>query len=70
MSVRFESRPDGEYALCRSCDRAGYGPDAWHPATAEFWVKHRGTLDFSKCKACKSEVAARKFGFVPARAAA
>ncbi len=70
MSTRFRSMPDGEYALCRSCERAGYGPDAWLPATDEFWSKSAGALQFNKCKACRSEVTARKFGFVPAKVAA
>jgi hypothetical protein len=33
----FQSREDGEYAQCRSCARNGYGPDAWLPATSEFF---------------------------------
>lgn len=60
----YQSRPDGEYALCRSCQRAGYGPDSWHPATSEFWPELHGRLRMGKCKACRSEVQARKFGFV------
>jgi hypothetical protein len=68
--MRFQSRLDGEYVKCRSCDMAGYGLDAWLPATSEFWVTHLGVLQFSKCKACRSEVAARRFGFVPAKEAA
>lgn len=63
--TRFQSRPDGEYAQCTNCVRAGYGPDSWHPATAEFWATWNGLLQFQKCKACRSEVQARKFGMVP-----
>jgi hypothetical protein len=61
---------DGEHRLCRSCLRAGYGVDSWHRATAEDWVTIRGRLRFNKCKACCSEVQARKFGFVPEGVAA
>ena len=61
----IQSRPDGEYALCRSCERAGYGTDAWHPLTDDFWPVFHGRLVLTKkCKACRSEVAAKKFGFV------
>lgn len=60
----FKSLPDGEHALCRSCQRAGYGPDAWHPVTTEFWQIQQGKLLMSKCKACRSESAAKRFGFV------
>lgn len=63
--TRFQSRADGEYVQCPNCARAGYGVDSWHPATPEFWVTWNGQLQFQKCKACRSEVQARKFGFVP-----
>lgn len=64
MKPEFQSRPDGEYCLCRSCQRAGYGPDAWYPVTEEFWPVHFGRMRLDKCRACRSEVVARKFGFV------
>lgn len=70
MSGLFQTRPDGEYRLCQSCRRAGYGVDAWHPATVEFWPTLFGAVQFYKCKACRSEVMAKKFGFVPEREAA
>lgn len=63
--TKFQSRPDGEWAQCPSCVRAGYGVDSWHPATSEYWVTLHGALQFQKCKACRSEVQARKFGMVP-----
>lgn len=66
----FKTMPDGEHALCRSCQRAGYGVDSWHPATVEFWPVLHGHLLFNKCRACRSEVQARKFGFVPVKEAA
>lgn len=62
--VQFQSRPDGEYALCPRCARIGYGADAWHPATHEFWptsITGR-RLSFIQCLACTSDVAARKAG--------
>ena len=40
----FQSRPDGEYCRCSRCVRLGYGEDAWHPATAEFWRSMKGAL--------------------------
>lgn len=71
VTGKFQSRADGEYAMCRSCVRAGYGgEDSWWPATAEFWVTLHGYLQLNKCKACRSEVTARKCGVVPTRAAA
>ena len=60
----FQSRPDGEYAQCRSCARNGYGPDAWLPATSEFFPTQYGRLRFDRCRACRSEVRERRFGFV------
>lgn len=62
--TKFQRRPDSEYALCRSCQRAGYGEDSWLPVTSEFWAVCEGLLLLRKCKACRSEVAARKFGMV------
>ncbi|HEY4292080.1 helix-turn-helix domain-containing protein [Luteibacter sp.] len=61
---KFQSRPDGEYAECRGCVRRGYGEDAWHPATTEFWRPMEGRLYFNQCRACLSEVSERKSGFV------
>lgn len=63
----FQSCPDGEYVQCRSCARNGYGPDAWHPATSEFFPMQYGRLRFDRCRACRSEVQQRKFGFVSLR---
>lgn len=60
----FQSRPDGEYCRCSRCARLGYGEDAWHPATAEFWRLMNGALHFNQCKACITEVAEHKHGFV------
>lgn len=62
--LRFVSRPDGEYRECSRCRHLGYGVDAWHPATAEFWPVVRGRLWFGRCNACNSELAARKYGVV------
>lgn len=62
----FVSVSDGEHRLCRSCLRAGYGVDRWHPATTDFFTTSRGALEFAKCKACRSEVQARQFGRVAA----
>jgi hypothetical protein len=58
----FESRPDGEYAECRKCVQKGYGVDAWHPATAEFWPVSRGELIFKYCYACRVEYDAVRNG--------
>jgi hypothetical protein len=60
----FQSRADGEHALCRSCQRAGYGEDSWHPCLPDFWPKQDGKLRFDICRACKSERSARRFGLV------
>jgi len=60
----FQSRPDGEYAQCSSCARAGYGPDSWHPATCEYFPMQYGRLRFDRFRACRSEVQERQFGFV------
>jgi hypothetical protein len=61
----IRTTPYGEEALCRSCQRAGYGEDAWHPITLEFWTPDRyDQLVISQCRACRSEVNQRKFGFV------
>jgi len=70
MSALFESRPDGEYRRCSRCTHLGYGEDAWHPATREFWPVVRGRTWFGRCLACASELASRKHGFVGDRAAA
>lgn len=60
----FQSRPDGEYVECARCAKLGYGADAWHPATPEFWRPTYGRLYFGQCRACISEVLERKAGFV------
>jgi hypothetical protein len=57
----YQSRPEGEYA---SCARNGYGPDAWLPATSEFFPTQYGRLRFDRCRTCRSEVLERRFGFV------
>jgi hypothetical protein len=62
----FESRIDGEYRQCARCAHLGYGPDSWHPATREYWPVARGRIWFGRCLACNGELAARKFGVVPA----
>jgi|GEM_PF-1776901 len=64
---KFVSRPDGEYCECRHCAALGYGADAWHPVTSEFWREYGGTLSLGQCKACLSEVEARSRGLKPAR---
>lgn len=60
----FQRRPDGEYRQCRCCAARGYGEDSWHPATSEFWRIANGKLLFSRCRACLSDVAAKKDGLV------
>lgn len=67
---QFASRPDGEYCRCKSCDELGYGVDAWHPATIEFWATDHGRLSFARCRACISEQKAHVHGVVPGRIAA
>lgn len=67
---RFESRPDGEYCQCTRCARLGYGPDSWHPVTAEFWPRCNGRLSLNRCKACCGEVMARRHGVVQTAEAA
>ncbi len=63
----FQSRQDGEYVQCRSCARNGYGPDAWLPATTEYFPIQNGRLRFDRCRACRSEVQQRRLGFVHLR---
>ena len=60
----FQRRWDGEYALCPSCARLGYGIDAWHPCTSEFWPVTRGLLIYSRCKACMCDRNAHKLGVI------
>ena len=62
----FQSRPDGEYRRCSRCAHLGYGEDAWHPCTSEFWPRVRGKLWFGRCLACASELASRRDGVIPA----
>ncbi len=63
---RFVSGPDGEWRECRSCARKGYGVDAWHPATREFWPVVNRRIWFGRCLACCSEMSSRKRGVVEA----
>lgn len=67
---KFQSRPDGEYVECKGCVRRGYGEDAWHPATVEFWREMAGSLYFAQCKACLSDDHECRRGVVPGRIAA
>ena len=70
MTTIFESRPDGEYALCKPCKRQGYGADSWHPATDEFWPTLHGKVLFYRCRACASEAVTRsKKAHAPEKAA-
>ena len=67
---RFQSRTDGEYCQCKRCAALGYGDDAWHPATMEFWPTEDGRLRFDRCRACASEMKVHAHGVVPGRVAA
>ncbi|MDQ7996086.1 MAG: hypothetical protein AAGC76_09555 [Luteibacter sp.] len=60
--TEFQSRADGEYAKCQSCERLGYGIDAWHPATSEFWREEYGLLSFERCRACICDLHKAKRG--------
>lgn len=64
IRTEFQTRPDGEHALCRSCQRAGYGEDSWHPATSDFWYVEQGRIRFNQCRACKTEQMSKTFGMV------
>ena len=66
---RWQSRADGEYRLCTRCAHLGYGEDAYHPATHEFWPRVHGQLWFGRCLACASELQSRRLGVVPALSA-
>jgi len=68
--LRFESRADGEYCQCGRCARIGYGVDAWHPVSEEFWPMDHGRLSLVMCKACRSELMAKKSGTALLRIAA
>jgi hypothetical protein len=57
--------PDGEYRLCRSCERRGYGVDAWWPMTSEHWPMMNGSLWFGRCRACNADIKAGKRGVMP-----
>jgi hypothetical protein len=63
---RFQSRLDGEYRQCPNCERKGYGPDAWHPATAEFFPRIGRRVSFARYRACCSELTSKRRGIVPA----
>lgn len=63
--TRFQHRPDGEYAQCPRCTRLGYGPDAWHPCTSEFWPLTNGLLVYSRCKACMADRNCHRRGVIP-----
>lgn len=56
---------DCEWFRCPGCAKRGYGVDSWHPLTAEFWGTHRGRLMLHACKACRSDLARNRRGFVP-----
>lgn len=64
MTVIFQSRPDGEHRLCTTCQHKGYGPDAWHPCTTDFWQVVRGRIDYTRCLACKADFRHRCKGVV------
>jgi len=66
MTIRFQSRPDGEYRLCPRCEKLGYGADAWHPATCEYYPVVHGRVSFARCRACITEITSRRYGVVPA----
>jgi len=66
---RFQSRLDGEYRQCPRCERLGYGPDAWHPATSDFFPMLHGRVSFARCRACLTEITSRRYGVVPSQEA-
>lgn len=63
---KWQSRVDGEYRQCARCAHIGYGEDAFHPATDEFWPRIHGQLWFGRCLACASELTSRRKGVMPA----
>lgn len=69
-TARFQSRTDGEYCQCKRCTSLGYGDDAWHPATMDFWPTENGRLRYDLCRACVSEMKVNVHGVVPGRGAA
>ncbi len=63
---RFQSRPDGEWRQCPSCEKKGYGADSWHPATREFYPYIKGGVSFARCIASDCEKRNGKRGvFLP-----
>ncbi|KAF1008969.1 MAG: hypothetical protein GAK28_00601 [Luteibacter sp.] len=60
----WQSRADGEYRRCARCEKLGYGEDAWHPATPEFFPVVNGRIRFGRCRACHSEVMQHRCGVV------
>lgn len=61
---------DGEWVQCRKCAMKGYGVDAYHPFTSEFFPMLNGKLRTDRCRACASESQSHTHGMVPDRKAA